>query len=328
MKYAILAALITVTSPACVGSVDGPGGGGEGGADGSVGAADAGPGGSNADAAPGSPDATPPQPNCYTEPANPSVDISDLVASYGGANWKDELIEALTRRHPATGYLLDRQRNDSYFNQFSDSSSWTGMVGWLDTLSHEETHLFNAYHAQDVGQAAAIYMREDLILYMPSDQSFGRGEIYDDIAQSARDGIYAPTYLTGSQGQRGFNALLDELSCYLNEVAAVGLVGEYFQGGVSLRDGSVAFLYFMQVYLRVARTEFPQIYSQLQANPVYPELVETLWLRAHFFLEFADEFPGLGISDDMYRALMYEPANLAEIEMFTGNAVGNSNCLQ
>lgn len=326
MKYALIAAVLSLVVPACVGSADGPGGAGS--ADASVDGPDGGGGSSAGDAGPGAPDGASPQANCYTEPAYPDIDISDIVASYGGANWKDELIEAVTRRHPATGYLLDEQRDDSYFGQFSDSSSWSAMVGWLDTLSHEETHLFNAYHAQDVGQNAAIYLREDLIFYLPSDASFGRGEIYDDIAQSARDGIYAPTYLTGSQGQRGFNALLDELSAYLNEVGAVGLLGEYFDGGVSLRDGSVAFLYFMQVYLRVARTEYPQIYSALQANGVYPELVETLWLRTHFLLDYADEFPNLGIHDDMYRALMYEPANLAEIEMFTGNAVGDSNCLQ
>ena len=325
MKYTVAAAWLSVVCSACVGSAsDGSGGMS---ADASTGDSDAGDD-YRADARPGSPDSGTPETSCYTEPAFPDADISDIIAAYGGSNWKDELIEAMSRRHPATAYLLDAQRNDSYFGQFSDSSSWTGMVGWLDTLSHEETHLFNAYYAQSVGQNAAIYMGEDRIVFLPNEIGFARGEIYDDIAQTARDGIYAPTYLTGSQGERGFNALLDELSCYLNEVAAVGLVGEYFNGGVSLRDGSVAFLYFMQVYLRVARTDHPQVYSQLQANPVYPELVETLWLRTHYFLQFADQFPSLGIDDDMYRGLMYQVANLAEIEMFTGNVVGNSSCLQ
>jgi len=287
--------------------------------------ADAGPG-DDTDADPNAPDGGGVQAFCYQEDGDPTADISDLVAAYGGSNWKDELIEAMDRRHPATGFLLDEQRNDSYFSQFSDSSSWTGMVGWLDTLSHEETHLFNAYHAADVGEAAAIYARPDLIFYLPADDTFGRAEIYDDLAAAPRDGIYAPTYLTGSQGQRGFNALLDELSCYLNEMAAVGLVGEYFSGGVSLRDGSVAFLYFMQVYLRVARTEYPDVYDDLKSQEAYRDVVFMLWLRTHYFLEFADEFPSLGISDAMYRSHMYEPANLAEIEMFTGHAVGDSSC--
>ncbi len=265
--------------------------------------------------------------SCYTEPVFPSADIADVIAVYGGANFKDELIEAMGRRHPASAYLLDEQRNDSYFNQFSDSTSWTGMVGWLDTLSHEETHLFNAYHAQAQGQVHALFHREDLIYYLPSDPGFGRGEIYDDISQSARDGIYAPTYLTGSQGDRGFNALLDEHNCYLNEVAAVGSVGEYFQGGVSLRDGSAAFLYFIQVYLRVARTEYPAIYAQLESTPVYRQAVETAWLRTHFFLNVANAFPNLGINDDMYLALAHQPDNMAEISMFIGRPVQATACL-
>jgi len=265
---------------------------------------------------------------CYSEPVFPQADIADVIAAYGGANFKDELIEAMGRRHPASGYLLNAQRNDSYFNQFSDSSSWTGMVGWLDTLSHEETHLFNAYHAQAQGQVHSLFHREDLIIYLPTDTSFGRGEIYDDISQSARDGIYAPTYLTGSQGERGFQALLDEHNCYLNEVAAVGSVGEYFNGGVSLRDGSAAFLYFIAVYLRVARTEQPTIYNQLKSSEPYRRAVETAWLRTHFFLDIANAFPNLGINDDMYLALAHEQANMDEIGMFIGKTVQASACLQ
>lgn len=279
-----------------------------------------------ADAAPGGADAGT-QARCYEEAVFPAVDISDVVAAYGGANWKDELIEAMGRRHPATGYLLEQQRNDSYFNQFSDSSSWTGMVGWLDTLSHEETHLFNAYHAIDRGEVHSLFHREDLIIYLPTDPGFDRGEIYDDLAQSARDGIYAPTYLQGSQGQRGFNELLDEHTCYLNEMAAVGSVGEHFQGGVSLRDGSMAFLYFIEVYLRVARTEFPAAYAALKSSAVYRQAVETAWLRTHFFYDIADDYPNLGINDQMYAALAHEPANMAEISMFLGVTVSASSCL-
>ncbi|RMH38614.1 MAG: hypothetical protein D6689_19080 [Deltaproteobacteria bacterium] len=290
---------------------------------GPAGGADAGPGA--ADAAGSDPDAGP-DPRCYTEAVDPEADISDVVAAYGGADWKDDLIEAMSRRHPATAYLLDAQRNDSYFDQFSDPSSWTGMVGWLDTLAHEETHLFNARRAAEVGEAHALYAREDLIFYLPEDRSFARGEIYDDIAPAARDGIYAPTYLTGSQGERGFNALLDELSCYLNELAAVGPVGEYFSGGVSLRDGSVAFLYFVAVYLRVARTEHPDVYEALRQQSVYRDAVATLWLRTQFFLAIADAYPALGVDDGVYRDLLDDPAILDEIAQFTGRRVGASNC--
>ncbi|HUH04926.1 MAG TPA: hypothetical protein VML75_23170 [Kofleriaceae bacterium] len=302
----------------CVGQAPDTGGG----ADSGVESPDAAPGSTDAAA-----DARPPQTECYTEPVFPAADITDVIAAYGGSDWKDDLIAAMERRHPATAWLLDQQRNDSYFNQFSDPNSWTGMVGWLDTLSHEQTHLFNAYHAQAQGKPHAIFARADLIFYLPTDPGFNRSEIWDHLAQGARDGIYAPTYLQGSSGARGFNAMLDEHAAYLNELAAVGSVGEYFQGGVSLRDGSCAFLYFIELYLRVARTDHPDVYQTLQTTPVYVEAVKTAWLRTHYFLAIADAFPALGISDDMYRALMHQADNRAEIEMFIGHQLDDSSCL-
>ncbi len=270
----------------------------------------------------------PGDPSCYTEPLFPDADVSDIVNSYGGAGWKDDLIEAMDRRWPAGAWLLQEQYNDSYFGQFSDPNSWTGMVGWLDTLLHEETHLFNAYHAIAVGQNHALYFHEDLILYLPPEQGFPRSEIYSELIPEAQAGIYAPTYLTGDQGQRGFNPLLDETLAYVNEVPGLSVFGEYFQGGVSLRDGAAAFLYFIEVYLRVARTDHPDFYAWAQSQDVYVQAVRTAWLRTYFFYEeVADGYPGLGISDGIYRAAATTPENLAEIEMFIGQPVDASSCL-
>jgi hypothetical protein len=267
-------------------------------------------------------------PNCYTEPLDPMADISDVVSSYGGASYKDDVIEAMDRRWPAGAYLLTEQKNDPYFAQFSDSSSWTGMVGWLDTLVHEETHLFDAYHAQSQNQAHALYFQENLIVYLPAEQGFPRSEIMSQLIPAAQNGTYASTYLTGNQGTRAFNPLLDEATCYANEVPGLAAFGEYYSGGVSLRDGSAAFLYFIQVYLRVARMDHPTFYNWAKSQQAYVDAVRILWLRTHYFYEeVGDVYPNLGISDDTYRNEAYQPDNLAEIEMFVGREVGPSSCL-
>ncbi len=267
-------------------------------------------------------------PNCYSEPLSPSASISDIVSSYGGSNYKDEVIAAMGRRWPAGGFLLTEQKNDPYFGQFSDSSSWPNMVGWLDTLVHEQTHLFNAYHAQGQGEAHALFFREDLIVYLPPEQGFARSQILNQLAPALQNSIYASTYLTGSQGQRGFNPLLDEATCYANEVPGMASFGEYYSGGLSLRDGSAAFLNFLQVYLRVARESHPSFYSWAKAQPAYVDAVRILWLRTHFFYEaVGDSHPNLGIHDATYRAEAYQPDNLAEIELFIGRAVDDSSCL-
>jgi hypothetical protein len=268
-------------------------------------------------------------PNCYTEPLNPSASITDIVSAYGGSNYKDEIIEAMDRRWPAGAWLLTEQKNDPYFAQFSDSSSWTGTVSWLDTLVHEETHLFDAYHAQGQGEAHALYFRDDLIVYLPAEQGFERSEILSQLIAAAQNGIYASTYLTGSQGDRKLNPLLDEATCYANEVPGMASFGEYYSGGVSLRDGSAAFLYFIQVYLRVARTNHASFYTWAKSQPAYVDAVRILWLRTHFFYEeVGDMYPNLGISDDVYRAEAYKTENLAEIELFIGRKVNDSSCLQ
>ena len=109
----------------------------------------------------------------------------------------------------------------------------------------------------------------------------------------------------------------------------MAVFGEYFGGfGLSLRDGSAAFLYFLEVYLRVGRTEHPDWYAWAKTQPVYLEAVELLWLRTHFFYEeVGDDYPELGINDDVYRAAAYDPDNLAELDMFTGKTFDASSCL-
>lgn len=268
-------------------------------------------------------------PNCYSEPLDPDAAVDDIVDAYGGAGYKAQVIEAMGRRWPGGAFLLQEQIDDSYWGQFSDSNSWSGMVGWLDTLVHEQTHLFNAYHAIDVGENAALYFGEDRILYLPNDQGFPRSEILPHLIAGAQSGNYASTYLVGSQGDRLFHPLLDEANAYANEVPGLAVFGEYFDGfGLSLRDGSAAFLYFLEVYLRIGRTEHPEWYAWAQGQPVYLEAVELLWLRTHFFYEaVADGYPSLGIDDAMYRAAAYEAENLAELEMFTGKAFGASSCI-
>lgn len=265
---------------------------------------------------------------CYDEPIDPDADISDLVSRYGGSDWKDVLIEVFERRHPATAFLLEEQRDDSYFGMFSDSRNWGRMVEWIDTLSHEQTHLFNAYEAIDRGTTATIFIREDEIYELDSSlEGYPRSEISSMITVLP-SGQYARLYFTGWQGERGFRPMLDETNAYLNEMCALAVVGEDYPGaGVSSRDGSVAFLYYLQLYLRRARTNYPDFYAAARANATIRDIVQTLWLRTWFCLPISDRFPGLGISDTTFRETIMIPENLAEIRMFIGEDVGASPCL-
>jgi hypothetical protein len=274
-------------------------------------------------------DPPPPEPTveCYAEPIFPDADINSMVLDYGGVGWKSELITIMEHRHPATASLLDAQQDDSYFAQFSNSSSWTGMVGWLDTLTHEETHLYNAELSWDLGADHVLFLTDDHVLELPEVPDFPRSEIYSEVDPFAIDGIYAGLYLTGWQGERGLLPLLDETSCYLAEIGSVGSVGEHFQQWVSVKDGVTAFLYFIEVYLRQARLEHPALYEGMKAEVQLQKAVELLWVRAHFLLPFADVYENLGIDDEGYRALMHDPENMNEISLFIDAQVEDGPCV-
>lgn len=263
--------------------------------------------------------------HCYCEPFDATADIADLQASFNGANWADTMIGVLDRRYPAAADLLVEMQGDPWFGAFTDTSSFVGLMDSVMTEVHEGTHGWDYGHA--LGQPYFGYwLRADLVYEPPKIDGFPRAEIHGMLTDDST-ALYASTYLTGQQGTYGWYELLDELNCYINGMGAIAAVGEHIPWGISGRDGAVAFLYYVELYLRRARTVYPQLYAQLKAEPEYVELVRTQWLRTHFLLERADAHPHLGIHDQQIRALLHAPDNQAEIELFVGHPVQASSCL-
>lgn len=264
--------------------------------------------------------------NCYCEPYDPDANVDDLVAGYSAANWESTVLEFLGRRWPAGRDLLEDSLNDPYFGVFSDKSSFDAAFGdGLPTEAHEMTHGWDFGHA--TVSEFAYFVRDDLQYFPPKIDGFQRAEIYGMVETSASD-LYADLYLTGQQGTYGWMDVLDEGNCYMHDLAVYGVVGEFVPwAGVSGRDGAVAFMYYLELYLKRARTQYPDLYAQLQAEPDYVDFVLTQWLRMHFFLPFVDAHPELGINDAAIREVMYAPENMAEIEMFVGHELEASNCL-
>ena len=291
---------------------------------------DDGPSGSTGDgtAEGGSDDDGPPPPdcpeNCYCEPIDPEADISDLEQAFNGDNWADTYFGVLGRRWPAGRDLLVEEQDDPYFGAFTDTSSFEGLMDSVMTEVHEGTHGWDYSNA--TVDDFAYFLRGDLQFFPPKVHGFDRSEIYGMIEDGSTD-LYAGTYLTGTQGTYGFYELLDEGNCYINGMGGIAVVGEYIPFGISGRDGAVAFIYYLELYLRRARTQYPDLYADLKAETDYVDLVRTQWLRMHFLLQYADMHPHIGIEDAAIRELMYAPANQAEIEMFIDHELDASNCL-
>ncbi len=263
---------------------------------------------------------------CYTETLLPSANIDDIVTGYGGADYKSQVIAAVGRYWPGGVDLLQTEIDNENFERFTSPSSWVDSANEITTLTHEMTHIYNFGETTDDGHL--LYFRGDLQLKLPSDSnSFPRSEISQHMAVFAEQGQYGQLYFTGEPGTRGFNALLDELSCYTNELPVIPLFDPYFEGfGISARDGSVAFLYFMQLYLKVAREDHPEYYEEIRSSPAVVDAVVQSWLRVHWYLEHVEGYEKMGIDDAAYRTEMYKAENLSELQEFSGVALGNSSC--
>ncbi len=261
---------------------------------------------------------------CYTEPVYPDADLSDLEAWYNGSNYMETEFEALNRRWPAGYNLFDDMRGDPYLGLFTDTSNFESVMDSLMTEVHEATHGWDFEHG-GVG-THAFYIRADLVYTTTYVEGFPRSEIRSMLVDDSTS-IYE-MYLEGEQGTYGFMFLMDEVNAYINGLAGIGYVGEYIVSwGTSAIDGAVAFLYYLELYLRRARTVYPDLYASLQGEAAWVDLIRTQWLRLHFFLQQADRFPNLGIHDDAIRVHMYNTDNQSEIEMLIDHPLAASNCL-
>ncbi|MBL8943139.1 MAG: hypothetical protein JNK45_08340, partial [Myxococcales bacterium] len=178
--------------------------------------------------------------NCYCEPIDPDATLDDVEDGYSPQAWSETIFEVLGRRWPAGRDLLLDKVGDPYFGAFSDRSSFAALMDGLMTEAHEGTHGWEYGHA--TVDEFAYFLRDDLQYFPAKLHGFDRGEIYGSIATGSYD-IYRDLYFSGTQGTYGFYELLDEMNCYINGMAAIGVVGEYIPYGVSGRDGAVAFMY-------------------------------------------------------------------------------------
>ena len=263
---------------------------------------------------------------CYTEPFDPTVDLSDLEQSFSGRTAFTSIKEALRRRYPAGYDLLVAEQSDPYTGSFVDRSSFGAAMESAMTEVHEATHGWDYRHSL-FRQHFDYYLRDDLNHSLGFNvDGFPRSAIRGLIEDGSTD-LYRGTYLTGDQGTRGLLELLDETNCYINGLGAIAAIADHVPYGISGRDGAVAFLYYVQLYLRHARTTDPQLYAAMQADMPLREHVKIQWLRTHFFLIFADAEPRVGIHDGDIRVNLYAQHNVDEISTLIGRCVDASNCL-
>lgn len=265
---------------------------------------------------------------CYDDDVSPGVSLDDLKDGFDGSAWLETSLAMLKRRYPAGHCLIEPRTDEPYLPQFVDSSSWEMLAMSLDTMVHEMTHLYPGSVSADDGYK--YYVNCDTVITTTYDDGFPRSEIYDLVEGSSTD-LYKDDYLI-ELGDQGFNSLLDEWNAYVNGFGASVLFADQFGGpdgdgySVSAVDGPLAFAYYVELYLRVARTDHPAYYETVTNSDSVKEVLLTTWNRMHFFLAMADGMDWLKVEADAIAELTYAPDNLAELEEALRMTLARSNC--
>lgn len=229
----------------------------------------------------------------------------------------------LLKQYDPNGYeVIQRYGNPEYFSHFLECSEFNYNV---ETSVHETTHKLSG--PSGPGDAYKYYLPNGGgLLTAPAlehAQLFNRSDVAALLDSRDRNFMYVSAYLTGGQGARDLLPLLDELNAYTHQaITAAALVpfirnweGEHhLKPLMAERDGVAAFLYYTELYLRLARTQHDDLYSEFLAR--WKPLLATLWGDAEAALKAAYPADELGVYDQFLLNKVYTPDNFAEIAPF------------
>ena len=134
---------------------------------------------------------------------------------------------------------------------------------------------------------------------------------------------YANVYLDGDPdnadfegGDQGLDSVLEEVTQYVNSLATGYAFNDYYgMWSTSERDGILNFLWYLQRYIYLARTEYPNVHQTIKTDKCWRDAILTIWGRAWLYLEATKNISQLGIDDDKLEGLVKDPTLLNEIQI-------------
>ncbi len=314
---------------------------------------DGGDGSPSSTAAPAEGDGDTPAPNpekagCaqdeYTEALPTNASLSDLTFSSSTAS--DYFLDALERRFPLGRTIVEgglsssvaKSEGNCIDRYLQDRSSASAVLRQAATVVHECGHFYDLGEAS--GNDAAYVIRDDLRFTCKSGdttsrggKTFARSLIKKDAHYAKRKAcasgtasagcdMYAPVYLNGDptdstfeSGDQGYNFLLEEATQYVNSLASALAFQESYAGKkASERDGILTFLWYIERYLAMAHTDYPDAYALLSEDACWRQATLSVWDRGWFYLRATENMPSLGIEDTKIEALVNDPDLVAEID--------------
>jgi hypothetical protein len=279
----------------------------------------------------------------YTEALPTTASLSDLT--YSSTQAQAYVLSALKRRYPLGEFILDggltsplAQSQGNCVTRFlRDKSTAQAVLKQAPTLVHECGHFFDLGAAKN-GDAAFV-LRDDLKFACKGGDTTSRGGLTFARSRLKTDGyytsrkacggtvkagcdFYADIYLDGNpddaafeSGDQGFNSVLEEATQYVNSLATALAFQEVYQGSRSSeRDGILTFLWYIERYLQMARTDYAGAYEAISTDPCWRQSILSVWDRAWFFLEATKGMSSLGLDDGAVEELVKDPGLTAEID--------------
>ena len=223
----------------------------------------------------------------------------------------------MQRRYPTGYFVLKAEQTDPQLPQFVDASSWQALMSSMLMVLDAETAGWDFSNASASDHPFVIV--DTLQITVPILTTWAQGEVLQYITDTSTQ-TYDQTDLQGQEGTYDGIFLLDDLDSACNGLAAATAVGDQIPSGISARDGLAAHLYYLELYLRAGRTGHAADYAAMKADPSWQKLVRYEWARGHFWDGQAAPNANLQIAAAPIWANIDAPANLAEIQLFTGEA--------
>lgn len=280
----------------------------------------------------------------YAEALPTTANLGGLA--FSSAMAQSYLISALELRYPfgksvVEGGLanpISPQQSNCVTAFIRDTSTATAVLRQASTVVHECGHFWDLGTSR--GSSSNYVIAPGLTracnrgdTTTRGGSTFARSLIKSDAFYSMRPAcmnmssancdFYADIYLDGSptnatfeSGDQGFNSLLEEANQYVNSLASALAFRDSFQNTrVSERDGILTFMWYLERYLLLARTSYPQAYATLSQDACWREAILSVWDRGWFYLQATAPFASnLGISDARLRTLVETPSLLAEVD--------------
>lgn len=227
----------------------------------------------------------------------------------------------MLQKRDKTGYeIATKVKNAGEFAQWLDCNEppLYGVTTAVHETSHEldnELSGFSEAENEFGVYRFRYFLGGGKILTVTDKKLFYRAEIGDELDDEDKSYMYYETYLTGDSGNQDILLLLEELNAYTHGLNSAVQFEDMLPANMTVteRDGPAVFMYYLEMYLRKARKDYPEQWKKIYTDADYLNLMQAMWARAEKTLMAALKFPRLGMKDKAALKKVYAEKNIGEM---------------